>query len=289
MKYDPVLKTLVDDDYRLEEHLDFKKQHADINYQKLHAQLNEINNDNIHAILTVQEATYFLKTLCTPNPNDSWKTAVFGCTDPISSFAGNIAEAVSVSRIVMEIKGFGVTATEYVGKNGSKYIKLSGYPGVRMYLKASKYLAGSQKIVDIGIGTKGIESGIVAGARFCIVFSGAYRAIELMLKDEYALTDFFVNLTMDAAKLAVSIRVALGAKALATAAMAAGFSIIGIAIGVFAIGLLVGYSLFWLDGKYKISESIIKVIKSYQMRNRKQYTPYHPDQLFNAWGGVSRG
>lgn len=129
MKYDPVLKMLVDDDYRLEDHLDFKKQHADINYQKLHAQLNEINNDNIHAILTAQEATYFLKTLCTPNPNESWKTAIFACTDPISSFAGNIAEAVSVSRIVMEMKGFGVTATEYVGKNGSKYIKLSGYPG----------------------------------------------------------------------------------------------------------------------------------------------------------------
>lgn len=61
MKYDPVLKTLVDDDYRLEDHLDFKKQHADINYQKLHAQLNEINNDNIHAILTAQEAAYFYR------------------------------------------------------------------------------------------------------------------------------------------------------------------------------------------------------------------------------------
>ncbi|CFQ60802.1 Uncharacterised protein [Yersinia similis] len=33
MKYDSVLKTFVDDDYRLEDHLDFKKQHADIRYQ----------------------------------------------------------------------------------------------------------------------------------------------------------------------------------------------------------------------------------------------------------------
>ncbi|WP_233961116.1 hypothetical protein [Pectobacterium versatile] len=285
MKYDPVLKTLVDDDYRLEDHLDFKKQHADINYQKLHAQLNEINNDNIHAILTVQEATYFLKTLCTPNPNDSWKTAVFGCTDPISSFAGNIAEAVSVSRIVMEMKGFGVAATEYVGKNGSKYIKLSGYPGVRKYLDATRYLVGNQKILDIGIGTKGIESGIATGARFCIVFSGAYRAIELMVKDEYALTDFFVNLTMDAAKLAVSVGVAWGAKTLATGLMATGFSVIGIAFGIFAIGVIVSLSLLWLDNEYKISETIIKNLKSH----KKQYTPYHPDQFFHAWGIVSRG
>ncbi|WP_233972692.1 hypothetical protein [Pectobacterium versatile] len=285
MKYDPVLKTLVDDDYRLEDHLDFKKQHADINYQKLHAQLNEINNDNIHAILTVQEATYFLKTLCTPSPNDSWKTAVFGCTDPISSFAGNIAEAVSVSRIVMEMKGFGVAATEYVGKNGSKYIKLSGYPGVRKYLDATRYLVGNQKILDMGIGTKGIESGIATGARFCIVFSGAYRAIELMVKDEYALTDFFVNLTMDAAKLAISVGVAWGAKMAATGLMVAGGSVIAISFGIFILGLGVSFALLWLDNEYKISETIIKNLKSH----KKQYTPYHPDQFFHAWGRYSRG
>ncbi|MBA0184298.1 hypothetical protein H0261_11150 [Pectobacterium versatile] len=285
MKYDPVLKTLVDDDYRLEDHLDFKKQHADINYQKLHAQLNEINNDNIHAILTAQEAMYFLKTLCTPNPNDSWKTAIFGCTDPISSFAGNIAEAVSVSRIVMEMKGFGVTATEYVGKNGSKYIKLSGYPGVRKYLDATRYLVSNHKILDIGIGTKGIESGIAAGARFCIVFSGAYRAIELMMKDEYALTDFFVNLTMDAAKLAISVGVAWGAKMAATGLMVAGGSVIAISFGIFILGLGVSFALLWLDNEYKISETIIKNLKSH----KKQYTPYHPDQFFHAWGRYSRG
>ena len=285
MKYDPVLKTLVDDDYRLEDHLDFKKQHADINYQKLHAQLNEINNDNIHAILTVQEATYFLKTLCTPNPNESWKTAIFACTDPISSFAGNIAEAVSVSRIVMEMKGFSVTATEYVGKNGSKYIKLSGYPGVRKYLDGTRYLVSNHKILDIGIGTKGIESGIAAGARFCIVFSGAYRAIELLVKDEDALTDFFVNLTMDAAKLAISVGVAWGAKMAATGLMVAGGSVIAISLGIFILGLGVSFALLWLDNEYKISEAIIKNLKSH----KKQYTPYHADQFFHAWGRVSRG
>lgn len=95
---------------------------------------------------------------------------MFGCTDPVSSFAGNIAEAVSVSRIVMEIKGGGVTATEYVGKNGSKYIKLSGYPGVRKYLDATRYLVSNQKILDIGIGTKCIESGIATGQGFALYF-----------------------------------------------------------------------------------------------------------------------
>ncbi|HBE9179402.1 TPA: hypothetical protein ACSTJX_001302 [Serratia fonticola] len=285
MRYDPVSQTFVEDDYRLQDHLDFKRQHADINYQKLHAQLNEMKDENMYALLTVEEAQYFLKTLCDPNANQSWKDAMFSCTDPMSSFAGNIAESLSVGRIVMELRGFGVTATEYVGRNGNRYIRLSGYPGIRRYLNATRYLIDNQRILDIGIGTRGIENGIIGGARFCIVFAAAYRAVELLLKDEYGLTDFFVNLTMDMAKLAVSIGVAWGAKTVATGFMVAGSSVVGIAIGVFAIGLFVSFLLYWIDTEFKISEKIIKHFKSYKIHN----SPYHPDQFFNTWGRLSRG
>ncbi|MFN3070185.1 hypothetical protein ACKWMY_18985 [Serratia sp. J2] len=285
MRYDPVSQTFVDDDYRLQDHLDFKRQHADINYQKLHAQLNEMKDENMYALLTVEEAQYFLKTLCDPNANQSWKDAMFSCTDPMSSFAGNIAEALSVGRIAMELRGFGVTATEYVGRNGNRYIRLSGYPGIRRYLNATRYLIDNQRILDIGIGTRGIENGIIGGARFCIVFAAAYRAVELLLKDAYGLTDFFVNLTMDMAKLAVSTGVAWGAKTIATGFMVAGSSVVGIAIAVFAIGLFVSLLLYWIDTEFQISEKIIKHLKSYKIHN----SPYHPDQFFNTWGRLSRG
>lgn len=185
----------------------------------------------------------------------------------------------------MELRGFGVTATEYVGRNGNRYIRLSGYPGIRRYLNATRYLIDNHRILDIGIGTRGIENGIIGGARFCIVFSAAYRAVELLLKDEYGLTDFFVNLTMDMAKLAVSIGVAWGAKTVATGFMVAGSSVVGIAIGVFAIGLFVSFLLYWIDTEFKISEKIIKHLKSYKIHN----SPYHPNQFFNTWGRLSRG
>lgn len=285
MKYDPVSQTFVNDDYRLQDHLDFKRQHAEINYQKLHAQLNEMKDENMHALLTREEALYFLKTLCTPNANHSWKDAIFSCTDPASSFAGNMMEALSVGRIAIEMRGFGVTATEYIGRNGNAYIRLSGYPGVRRYLDATRYLIDNPRILDIGIGTRGIENGIVNGARFCIIFSAAYRAVELLLKDEYGLSAFFVNLTMDAAKLAISVGVAWGAKTLATGAMIAGGSVLFIAGGIFLIGFATAFALNWLDNKYKISETIIKNITSYRVHN----SPYHADQFFNTWGRFSRG
>ncbi|WP_422526252.1 hypothetical protein [Serratia fonticola] len=285
MRYDPVSQTFVEDDYRLQDHLDFKRQHADINYQKLHAQLNEMKDENMYALLTVEEAQYFLKTLCDPNANQSWKDAIFSCTDPMSSFAGNIAESLSVGRIAMELRGFGVTATEYVGRNGNAYIRLSGYAGIRPFLNATRYQIDNPRILDIGIGTRGIENGIIGGARFCIVFAAAYRAVELLLKDEYGLTDFFVNLTMDMAKLAVSIGATWWLKTTATAAMLTGSSVLIIAGGIFLFGVGITFALFWLDNKYKISESIIKNMKSYKSHN----SPYHADQFFNTWGRLSHG
>ena len=237
-----------------------------------------MKDENMYALLTVEEAQYFLKTLCDPNANQSWKDAMFSCTDPMSSFAGNIAESLSVGRIAMELRGFGVTATEYVGRNGNRYIRLSGYPGIRRYLNATRYLIDNQRILDIGIGTRGIENGIIGGARFCIVFAAAYRAVELLLKDEYGLTDFFVNLTMDMAKLAVSVGIAWGAKTIATSLMITGGSVIAIAGGIFLLGLGISYGLYWLDSELKISERIIKHLKSYKEHN----APYHPDQFFNT-------
>jgi len=149
----------------------------------------------------------------------------------------------------MELRGFGVMATEYVGRNGNRYIRLSGYPGIRRYLNATRYLIDNQRILDIGIGTRGIENGIIGGARFCIVFSAAYRAVELLLKDEYGLNDFFVNLTMDMAKLAVSVGIAWGAKTIATSLMITGGSVIAIAGGIFLLGLGISYGLYWLDSE----------------------------------------
>ncbi|WP_337928822.1 hypothetical protein [Xenorhabdus sp. PR6a] len=169
---------------------------------------------------------------------------------------------------------------------GKKYIKLTGYPGVRNYLNATRYLANNPRIVAFGVGTLGIESGIAQGAKFGVVFSAAYRLVELIFKDEYGLVDLFVNLTMDGAKLAVSIGIASAAKTLlVTPALAVGGSLMLITLGVFALGVMVSFALFWLDDHFKISETIIKNLK-YRKTNP---TPYHPDQLFNMWGRYSRG
>ncbi|OCA56528.1 hypothetical protein [Photorhabdus namnaonensis] len=290
MKYDPRLRTFVDNDYRLEDHLDFKKQIEDQKYNRMLLELEHQFklNQEVIALLTKDEAIDYMKTL-DHNFYNSWKSnikTIYSYTDPVSSFAGNIYDSFGVARIVSDLRGFGVEATEYFGKDGRRYIKLSGYPGVRNYLNATRYLANSPRIVSFGVGTLGIEAGIAQGARFGIVFSAAYRLVELIFKDEYGLVDLFVNLTMDGAKLAISIGIATAANTLIVSPLlAVGGSLMLVALGVFAIGFLTSLALYWLDDHFKISETIIKNIKN----KKTNSTPYHPDQFFNMWGRFSRG
>ncbi|MBD2799130.1 hypothetical protein ID850_01230 [Xenorhabdus sp. Flor] len=287
MKYDPRLKTFVDNDYKYEDHLNFKKQMHEQKYIDLERQLK--NNQELIAILTKEEAMEYLNAL-DHNTYNSWKNGVkkfYTYADPVSSFAGSIYDSIGLARIINDLRTFGVDAQEYIGRNGNKYVRLTGYPGVRNYLNATRYLANNPQIVTFGVGTLGIEHGIAQGARFGIVFSAAYRLIELIFKEEYSLVDLFVNLTMDGAKLAVSLGLASAAKTLIfTPVLVAGGSLMAVAIGVFAVGIIAAGFLYWLDDTYKISETIIKNIKNKKVNSPM---PIHPDQIFNAWGRYMRG
>ncbi|WP_445375252.1 hypothetical protein ACSLVK_05580 [Photorhabdus tasmaniensis] len=291
MKYDPRLRTFVDDDYRYEDHLNFKKQIEDRRHKNIEDELERQLKENheVIAILTKEEAIEYVKILTQPDYYNSWKNTVktfYSYADTSSSFAGNIYDSIGVARIANDLRSFGVRATEYVGVNGQRYIRLSGHPGVRSYLNATKYLANNPRIVTFGVGTLGIENGIAEGRRFGIIFSGAYRLIELMFKDGYGLTDLFINLTMDAVKLAISIGVATAANTLLVSpVLAVGGSLLLVTLGVFVIGIGVSYALFMLDDYFKISETIIKNIKNKKINP----TPCHPDQFFNMWGRLSRG
>ncbi|MBD1229031.1 hypothetical protein [Xenorhabdus griffiniae] len=296
MKYDPRLRTWVEDDFDYE--ANFKKQMDYINYKDLEKQLNE--NVDYHALLDQDEAIIFLKTL--GSNLESLRDDIYSITDPLSNFSGNIKDAPGVfkvakhfkpinvgitTHIINELKGKGVKAIEYLGKNGIRYIKLTDSPDVRRYLNSTRYLINDKKIMEVGVGSVAMESSIVSGARFGIVFSAGYRAVELMIKDEYSLTDFFVNLSVDIAKLVVATAIAKVTVSVATSAMfTTALSATAIAFSVFLVGVSVAYGLYYLDSKYKISETIIKNLKEYKI---KPPTPYHPDQFFNVWGRYSRG
>ncbi|MEY0536308.1 hypothetical protein AB7303_19800 [Providencia rettgeri] len=290
-KYDPVSKTLIDanDKFSFEAVPNYDELYYQANLTKIRGILNsEKDDDNVAAVITIEEADYILKNLSTPTPFKDPKETLFGISDFMSNFTGNIYEAYRVNRIVNEFRNFNIRATEYTGPNGNVYIRLSGHAGVREYLNGTRYLANNARILYMGVGTQGMNDISVGAARFAIVFSAAYRVVELIFKNEYTLVDFFVNVTMDMAKLAIGTQITTAiTSTFVTGALATGGSVLFVALGVFVVGLAVGILLYWLDDKFQISATIIKGLKT--NRPNKPVTYGHADNFWTEFGRRSFG
>lgn len=268
--------------------IDWDKEYKYANYSRIRSIINsEKNDDNVAAIITIEEAEYILNNEFSPTSFKSPKDTLFGITDFISNFSGNIYEAYRVQRIINEFRNVNIRATEYVAPNGNVYIRLSGHAGVRAFLNGTRYLANNPRILYMGVGTQGMNDISIGATRFAIVFSLAYRAVELIFKDENTLINFFVNVTMDIAKLAIATHITtIATGSIVTGLLAAGVSVIAVAIGVFIIGALISYALYKLDDKFGISESIIRDLKYHR---RAKTETRSPQIIFNNWRAFSRG
>ncbi|BFI57209.1 hypothetical protein KD4_11540 [Yersinia pseudotuberculosis] len=246
-------------------------------------------NTQYHAVLTLAEAKSIIEDINPPrtqSPSNGEALArgfeignkvtnpvarVFSVTDPISAYAGNIYDSRGVYDVIREFKRFSITATEYVGENGRKYIHISGYAGLRRIITGTRYGASHPQMLSMGIGQQGLSSNIVKGLKFCILFSIGYRTIEGIFKDEYTLAEFIGNITMDMAKTAIVAAVSFSIGSVLTASAILGGSIIAVACVVLIIGFFAASALSILDEKYGISEKLI-VLLTKEMR-KKPRTP----------------
>ncbi|MDE9447912.1 hypothetical protein [Xenorhabdus bovienii] len=179
--------------------------------------------------------------------------------DIATSFTENIIDAYGFGRLANELSSnFGVRITEYVDRFGNRNIKLIGRTGVRNFLTATKYGVNHWKMIDMGIGSQGIRDGIITGARNCIFVAAAYRTIELVLRDESDIYSFFGNITMGVAKTAVGVFAGIAARSIAMGFLAGGTYVLAVSFGVFVLGIVVAYGLYYLDNKYGISKSLIE-------------------------------
>uniref|UniRef100_UPI0036DE9E4C hypothetical protein n=1 Tax=Photorhabdus sp. RM322S TaxID=3342825 RepID=UPI0036DE9E4C len=285
-KYNPAWEGYIGDFLKGHVGVDqLKPQHEFFDAIGLETQLRE--NTTYIALLSLEEAKSVLEDIGSPKPKSPFMKKVFSVADPISPYAGNIHDAFDFTNVVSEFKRLGIKATEYVGKNGQKYIKISGYAGVRKFITASKYGASNMKMISMGIGQQGINSGIVKGMKFCILFSAAYRTVEYIFKDEYTLADFLGNIAVDMAKTAVAAFASWAIGTVLSSFFVAGASIIVVAGIVVLVGLAAAIVLNYLDNKYQISEKVIKLIKEVYNRERAHEADFN--NFLHDWGRYSCG
>ncbi|WP_075489409.1 hypothetical protein [Photorhabdus namnaonensis] len=262
-----------------------KPQHEFFDAIGLEKQLRE--NTTYIALLSLEEAKDVLEELDSPKTKSPFIKKIFEITDPISPYAGNIHDSFDLFNVIGEFKTLGIKATEYVGKDGNRYIKISGYAGVRKIITASRYKASNMKVISMGIGQQGLNSGIVKGMKFSIFFSAAYRTVELMFKDEYSLADFLGNIAVDLAKTVVAAFVSWTIGSLIALTFAAGASVIFVAAVVFIVGFGMTYLLDIVDKKFNISETVINLIRK-EMERKPRTPEANFNQFLNSWGNYGK-
>lgn len=194
-----------------------------------------------------------------------------------TTFAGNIKDTYSAAKntlklvsyidagkLVFNLKGFGIKAVSYLHK-GVTYIKITGYPSLRRILNGTRYSAMNPKILELGIGTAGIDAGIMSGARFCIYFAFAQRVVKFIFSSEHDLTTFIGNITMDVSKAIVAIfltKLVVAASGWCMTAIAASVTLpisVGIVL-IVVLGFAITGLLMYLDEHYRLSERLINTI-----------------------------
>ncbi|OTA18922.1 membrane protein [Xenorhabdus beddingii] len=262
------------------------------------------DNTQYHFVLTLAQAQSIIEDINPSrpqNPSDgealargveeenkqkSLMSHVFSVTDPVSTYAGNIYDSHGFHKVFREFKKLDIKATTHVGENGNKYIHISGHAGLRRLVKGTRYGASHPQMLAMGIGQQGLNSNIVKGVRFCIIFSIGYRVIEGIFKDEYTLADFIGNITMDMAKTAIVAAAswAVGSLLTATTFLAAGSIIVAAGI-VLAIGIAVAIGLDMIDKEYGISEKLIALLKE-AMKRKSRSPEGNLQHVFNSLGRI---
>lgn len=217
----------------------------------------------------------------------------------VTTYAGNIKDAAGgtanivklfsyrdAGRIVFTLKGRGIKAIQY-SYDGKMYVKITGYPSLRRILNGTRYGINHPKVLELGIGKAGLRAGLISGARFCIWFSACWRLIELIFRSDHDVAAFLGNITMDVAKVVVTIfatEVIAGGVALLTGLLPASLAvpIWGEIVIVVVIGVGMVAGLDYLDKRNKLSEKLINCIRTgfkerqriedYNLRNSTPFT-----------------
>ncbi|EGT0672800.1 hypothetical protein JAF85_003581 [Citrobacter werkmanii] len=229
---------------------------------------NNLNSNTQHImLLTPEEAQGVIDDLLS-NKSVSFSTSYAGNIKDTADATKKLSKLFSyqqAGKIVFTLKGLGIKATQYAYQ-GKLYVKITGYPSLRRILNGTRYRINHPKVLEVGIGSAGFRDGIMSGARFCIWFSACWRLIELVFKSEHDVAVLLGNVTMDVAKVIVSIFVSQSVGSALELAVPLLFSsaavpVWGEIVGVVVLGFIIARSLNEVDKKYELSDKLIACIR----------------------------
>ncbi|UPQ71992.1 hypothetical protein [Kluyvera ascorbata] len=219
-------------------------------------------------LLSLEEAQGVIDDLLKSNAM-SQATTYAGNIKDAAGGAANIVKLISykdAGKIVFTLKGLGVKAVQY-SYGGKMYVKITGYPSLRRILNGTRYRVNHPKLLELGIGKAGVRAGTISGAKFCIWFSACWRLVELIFRSDHDVAAFLGNITMDVAKVIVTIfvtEVVVGGVAPLATALSASLvvPVWGEIVIVVVLGIIITSELNDYDIDNNLSKKLIECIRN---------------------------
>lgn len=190
---------------------------------------------------------------------EEWRQRKLGSVKTAAGLVAPARDAVTAYRICKELGIMGRVAFTTLA-DGRGIVIVKGYPGLRMVLTGTRYLARNAKIVKLAIGRIGIATSMTEGAVLTIVLYVGIDVLEYILNEHETLSMLSATLATDLLKVGIS----------AIAGAAAGLAIAGfttVAIGplvaVIFVGTIVGWGLEMLDSQFGVTDKLADAIDAY--------------------------
>ncbi len=207
-----------------------------------------------------EEALIFLEQICTSGQGldlPEGRVEIPWLASSLAKQSGAIAE--QCQRLIDLAKDLGLhDAYIKKGANGTKYLIIKGYPGLRTSLKGTRYLASNTKVGQI-VAAKKVSGGLTKRAFGCaIVTTVAFSVVEGIL-DRQTLGEIGVGAGVDVAVAGLGV--------LTSAAVGAGVGTFACPVVGTAVGMIVGvfvttfsdYAIHHFEIKQKIYAFLVEV------------------------------
>lgn len=194
---------------------------------------------------------------------DAWQNTtgkkVSALAGQTTQFVANYsAAALDIATTTKMINDLGIDGKVIIKSvSGKQYVIFKGYAGNRSIFTASRYLATNPKVVDMAIGTVGVNRSIVSGARLTIFLVVPANVLSHILNDQSTMSSLIGSTATDLIKVgaaaAISSIVASAAGTLTT--LTAGPVIVAIAVGV-----ATALTLNALDQKFGVTRALTQYL-----------------------------
>ncbi len=169
----------------------------------------------------------------------------------------NLKDAYQVAK---GLGGLGVTA--YVKEtNGKDYVIIKNYKKYKKTLAAgNRWRANNPQVVQLGLGAKNMARRMLkVGFVVDIVFSIAFNAVDVFMRDDRTMYDLFGRSGTDIVKGMLATGVATLAAVIATVTVGVPFLVAGAIFAAVSLGA--GWWLDSADNEYHVSDNLVKKMK----------------------------